>query len=171
MTLIANGDQEADADALSGVLAQPRVEAWTGVTFRGPESPEWLELWLACALPNSLSRMPATPKAVEAGLLSSPYPSATATFEHGTLAYLTRRKATHTAPDGATLYEFGVIGHGPDADTLVEKFTGEVQTWNDEYRARPVAFSFHPLAGEPIEQRPGRFTVDTAFNRLLVEWQ
>ncbi|MFE5302420.1 methyltransferase, FxLD system [Streptomyces sp. NPDC056632] len=103
VTLVVNSDQDAEPDALAGVLARPRVEAWTGVTLLGPESPEWLELWLACALPNSISHMPAKPAAIESKILTNPYRSATATFDGGTLTYLTRRKADYTAPDGSTL--------------------------------------------------------------------
>lgn len=75
VTLVTNGDQHVDADALATALAQPRVEIWTGVTFRGPESAEWLELWLTCTLPNGLSRMPADDVAYDQGVVVSPYPS------------------------------------------------------------------------------------------------
>ncbi|WP_241193821.1 methyltransferase, FxLD system, partial [Streptomyces sp. ADI98-12] len=101
VTLITNGDQKVNADALSDIFRQPHTEAWTDVTFRGPESAEYLELWLACAMPNGLSRMPATNEAIEKGLVTAPYPSSTAVFEGGTLTYLTRRPYAKKAPDGA----------------------------------------------------------------------
>ncbi|MEW1700090.1 methyltransferase, FxLD system [Streptomyces sp. NPDC093249] len=171
VTLVVNGDQTADADMLNGVLARPRAETWTGVTLRGAESPEWLELWLACSLPNSISHMPAKPHAAGSGLLTNAYPSATATFDGETLTYLTRRKSERTAPDGSALYEFGVIGHGPDAEALAEKVAAEIRTWDERYRARPVAFTLLPADGEPIEQGSGQFVVATGFNRLVVTWQ
>ncbi|MEU9965418.1 methyltransferase, FxLD system [Streptomyces malaysiensis] len=171
VTLVTNGDQTVDTDALADVLNQPRAEAWTGVTFRGPESPEWLELWLTCALPNGLSRMPAKREAIDSGLLTNPYASSTATFDKGTLTYLTRRKADHTAEDGATLYEFGVIGHGPDADHLTERVTEAVRTWDSDFRTRNVAFEIRPLDAPSPEQKPGRFTFDNPLNRIVIEWQ
>jgi len=171
VTLVTNGDQTVDADALSGVLTQPRAEAWSGVTFRGPESAEWLELWLTCALPNALSRMPAKREAIDNGLLTNPYPSSTATFDQGTLTYLTRRKADHTALDGASLYEFGVIGHGPDAEPLAERVANAVRIWGSDFRTSEVTFEIWPLYAPSPKQRPGRFTVDNPLNRIVIEWQ
>lgn len=98
VTLVTNGDQKVDPDALSDIFRQPRTEVWTDVTFRGPESAEYLELWLACAMPNGLSRMPAKNEAIEKGLVTAPYPSSTAVFEGGTLTYLTRRPYAKKAP-------------------------------------------------------------------------
>nr|WTB08266.1 methyltransferase, FxLD system [Streptomyces antimycoticus] len=171
VTLVTNGDQTVDTEALTNVLNQPRAEAWTGVTLRGPESPEWLELWLTCALPNGLSRMPAKREAIDSGLITNPYASSTATFDRGTLTYLTRRKADHTAEDGASLYEFGVIGHGPDADQLTERVTETVRTWNSDFRTRNVTFEIQPLDAPSPGQKPGRFAFDNPLNRIVIEWQ
>ncbi|MCX5206720.1 methyltransferase, FxLD system [Streptomyces sp. NBC_00237] len=169
--LVTNGDQKADAEALADVLHQPRTETWTGVNFRGPESAEWLELWLTCTMPNGLSRMPAQPAALRDSLLSNPYPSSTAVFEGGTLTYLTRRKATATASDGATLHEFGVIGHGPGATDLTERVVEEVRWWDREFRGREVVFEIQALTTELPAARPGRFALDNGLNRLVIEWQ
>ncbi|MFM9371889.1 methyltransferase, FxLD system [Streptomyces sp. Da 82-17] len=171
VVLITNGDQQTDINALTDVLRQPRTEQWTGVTFRGPESPEWLELWLTCTLPNGLSRMPAKPEALDSGLLTAPYPSSTATFEGGTLTYLTRRRATETAPDGATLFEFGVIGHGPNAASLADRVTEAVRTWDSEFRGRDVKFEIQSLDTAQPAPKPGRFAFDNALNRIVIEWQ
>lgn len=83
---------------LGDIFRQPRTEAWTDVTFRGPESAEYLELWLTCAMPNGLSRMPAKNEAIEKGLVTAPYPSSTAVFEDGTLTYLTRARTRRRPP-------------------------------------------------------------------------
>jgi protein-L-isoaspartate(D-aspartate) O-methyltransferase len=171
VTLVTNSDQRVDTDALADVLHQPSTQVWTGVTFRGPESAEWLELWLACTIPGGLSRMPAQPQAIQSGLLTAPYPSSTACFHDKALTYLTRRKATHTAHDGATLYEFGVIGHGPGADVLVEQVADAARTWDRHYRSRKVVFEIQPLDNRPLAPRPGRFTFDNALNRILIEWR
>ncbi|GAB3214230.1 hypothetical protein GCM10027294_52880 [Marinactinospora endophytica] len=45
----------ADAEELAGVLEQPRTEVWTGMTVRAAESPEWMELFVSCALPSGVS--------------------------------------------------------------------------------------------------------------------
>ncbi|WP_066938283.1 methyltransferase, FxLD system [Streptomyces sp. NBRC 110611] len=171
VTLVANGDQTVDADGLAGILQQPRTEAWTGVNFRGPESAEWLELWLACAMPNGLSRMTVKKEAIESGLLTAPYMSSGTIFEKGGLAYLTRRTAAEKAPDGATLYEFGVIGHGSGGHELAGRVAAEVRTWDRDFRGREVEFEIQPLAAAPPAPKPGRFAFDNALNRIIIEWQ
>ena len=171
VTLQTNREQAVDPAALAGVLDQPRAEAWTGVMFRGPESAEWMELWLTCTMPSGLSRMPAEKAAIDSGLVKAPYPSSTAVFEKGDLAYLTRRPAAERAADGAPLHEFGVIGHGPGGDELAGRVVKAIRTWDRDYRSRAVQFAIQPLDAEPIEQRPGRFSFDTAINRIVVEWQ
>jgi protein-L-isoaspartate(D-aspartate) O-methyltransferase len=187
VTLVTNGDQTVDPDALAGVLGQHRAEVWTGVDFRGPETTEWIELYLTCALPNGLSRMPAKRAAIDSGLVSNPSPSATATFDtKGTLAYLTRRKADRTAPDGSTLYEFGVIGHGPDAEARAEHFAQEIRHRDAEYRGQEAAFELQTLQTPRPEARPGRvldtkcssetpvpiirFVLDSTLGRIVIEW-
>ncbi|MGW2137611.1 methyltransferase, FxLD system [Streptomyces sp. NPDC001773] len=171
VTLVTNGDQKVDADALSDIFRQPPTAVWTDVTFRGPESPEYLELWLACAMPNGLSRMPAKEEAIEKGLVTAPYQSSTAVFEGGTLTYLTRRPYAKKAPDGATLYEFGVIGHGPDAEALAGDVADQIRTWNRDFRPLDVGFEIQPLDATPSTPKPGRFAFDNALNRIVIEWQ
>jgi protein-L-isoaspartate(D-aspartate) O-methyltransferase len=171
VTLATNGDQKVDPDALSDIFRQPRTEVWTDVTLRGPESPEYLELWLACAMPNGLSRMPAKEEAIKKGLVTAPYQSSTAAFEGGTLTYLTRRPYARKAPDGATLYEFGVIGHGPDAEALAGDVADQIRTWNRDFRPHDVGFQIQPLAAAPLAPKPGRFAFDNALNRIVIEWQ
>ncbi|MGM9469431.1 hypothetical protein [Streptomyces murinus] len=98
-------------------------------------------------------------------------PSSTATFEGGTLTYLSRRTAAEKAPDGATLYEFGVIGHGPKAQQLAARVATETQIWDKEFRGRDVTFEIQPRDGEAPADRPGRFTLDNGLNRMIIEWQ
>ncbi|MFF2652660.1 methyltransferase, FxLD system [Streptomyces sp. NPDC058045] len=171
VTLVTNGDQKVDADALSDIFRQPRTEVWTDVTFRGPESAEYLELWLTCAMPNGLSRMPAKAEAIEKKLVTAPYRSSTAVFEGGTLTYLTRRPYATKAPDGANLYEFGVIGHGPDAETLARNVAEQIRTWDQDFRPLDVGFEIQPLGAAPLAPKPGRFALDNALNRIVIEWQ
>ncbi|WP_432008816.1 methyltransferase, FxLD system [Streptomyces bacillaris] len=171
VTLVTNGDQAVDAEALAGTLTQTRTEVWTGVNFRGPESAEWMELWLTCAMPNGLSRMPATREAIDRGVVTAPYASSTATFEGGTLTYLTRRTATEKAPDGATLYEFGVIGHGPDAVSLADRVAEQIRVWDRDFRGRDVVFEIQSLDTTPPTAEAGRFAFDNSLNRMIIEWQ
>ncbi|MBB5157576.1 methyltransferase, FxLD system [Saccharopolyspora phatthalungensis] len=51
-------EQEVDREAMRTILDTPAHKVYTGVKFRQGSSWEWVYLWLACVLPNGLSRMP-----------------------------------------------------------------------------------------------------------------
>ncbi|EPD56527.1 methyltransferase, FxLD system [Streptomyces sp. HGB0020] len=160
-----------DADALAGVLDQPRTEEWTGMTVRAMESPEWMELFVTCSLPSGLIRM-LFPRSAKGTLLTEdPYPSSTAAVDKGAVTYLARRVSKERTPEGDKLWEFGVIGHGPGSDELAAKVADAIRTWDREYRDREATFELQPLDTPAIEQRPGRFALDTPLNRIVVDWR
>ncbi|NEB05339.1 methyltransferase, FxLD system [Streptomyces sp. SID13726] len=160
-----------DADALAGVLDQPRTEEWTGMTVRAMESPEWMELFLTCSLPSGLIRM-LFPQSTKGTLLTEdPYPSSTAVVNKGAVTYLARRLSEKRTPEGGKLWEFGVIGHGPGSDELAAKVADAIRTWDREYRSREATFEIQPLDAPSIERRPGLFALDTPLNRIVVDWQ
>ncbi|TQM01612.1 methyltransferase, FxLD system [Pseudonocardia kunmingensis] len=170
VTLQTHQDQLVDAEALADVLDQPRTEAWTGVKFRGPESMEWMDLWLACTLDNAVSRMPVERSAVERGAVRPQFGwGSMATIEKGNLAYLTVRR-NGLAPDGGNLYETGVIGHGPSRDALVNRVVDAISAWDRHYRSRTVGFQIQATNTPPIQPKPGRFAIDTPLNRIVIEW-
>ncbi|MFD0013057.1 methyltransferase, FxLD system [[Kitasatospora] papulosa] len=159
-----------DADALAGVLDQPRVEEWTGMTVRAGESPEWMELFVSCVMPSGLIRMPFPQTAKGTVLTEDPYPSATAAVEKGAITYLARRPSEQKTPEGDKRWEFGVIGHGPGSDELAAKVADAVRTWDREYRGWDAAFEILPLDA-PADEQPGLFVLDTPLNRVRVTWQ
>ncbi|NYI04862.1 methyltransferase, FxLD system [Allostreptomyces psammosilenae] len=169
--LQAPAGQNIDADALSGVLEQPRTEEWTGTTVRAMESPEWMELYVTCSLPSGLIRM-LFPRSAKGTLLTEdPYPSSTAAVDKGAVAYLTRRLSAERTPEGGKLWEFGVIGHGPGSGELAAQVADAVRTWDREYRGREATFGIQPLDAPAISRRPGLFAFDTPLNRIVVDWQ
>lgn len=164
-----NRDQTADEAALRGVLEEAGHEAWSGVKFRGPESPEFMWLYLSCALDNGLSRMEVDRQSVGARHLSDGFrPMAAA--DQGSLAYLTLRKAD-MAPDGGQLYEAGAIGHGPAGKELANRVAEEMVTWDRDFRHRGVAFEIRALNSAPLGVKPGRFAFDNPISRIVIEWQ
>ncbi|GGQ97628.1 methyltransferase, FxLD system [Streptomyces asoensis] len=169
--LQAPAGQQIDADALTGILHQPRTEEWTGMTVRAMESPEWMELFVSCSLPSGLIRMlfPATAKGTV--LTQDPYPSSTAAVDKDAVTYLARRQSEKKTPEGGKLWEFGVIGHGPGSEELAAKVADAIRTWDRAYRGREATFEILPLDGPVIEQQPGVFLLDTPLNRVLVTWQ
>ncbi|SFD42674.1 methyltransferase, FxLD system [Streptomyces aidingensis] len=162
--------QHIDADALAGVLDQPRTEKWTGMTVRAMESPEWMELFVTCSVPSGLIRMLFPPTAKGTLLTDDPYPSSTAAVDKGALTYLARRLSPEKTPEGGKLWEFGVIGHGPGSDELAAKVADAIRTWDREYRDRTASFEIQPLDAPAPEDRPGVFAVTTPLNRIVVDW-
>lgn len=164
----ARGD--LDADALAGVVDQPRTEEWTGVTVQAMESPEWMELFVTCAIPSGLIRM-LFPQNAKGNLLADdPYPSSTAAIHGGAFTYLARRVSEQTTPDGGKLWEFGVIGHGPGSDELAAAVATAVRTWDRDFRDREATFEIRPLDAPAIDPRPGVAILDTPLNRVVVDW-
>jgi protein-L-isoaspartate(D-aspartate) O-methyltransferase len=169
--LQAPAGQNIDADALAGVLGQPRTEEWTGMMVRAMESPEWMELFVSCSLPSGLIRMLFPQSAKDTLLTEDPYPSSTVAVDKGAVTYLARRLSEKKTPEGGKLWEFGVIGHGPGRDELAAKVADAIRTWDREYRGREATFEIQPLDAPAIEQRPGLFALDTPLNRIVVDWQ
>ncbi|MEU6756262.1 methyltransferase, FxLD system [Streptomyces sp. NPDC046685] len=169
--LQAPASQHIDADAMAGVLEQPRVEHWTGVTVRAMESPEWMELWVSCSVPSGLVRMLFPQAAKGTHLTEDPYPSSTAAVDKGAVTYLARRLSDEKTPEGGKLWEFGVIGHGPGSEDLAARVAEAMQTWDREYRGREATFEIQALDAPAIDERPGRFALGTPLNRIVVDWQ
>ncbi|MGW7007303.1 methyltransferase, FxLD system [Streptomyces sp. NPDC054933] len=168
--LQAPAGHHIDADALAGVLDQPRIEEWTGMMVRAMESPEWMELFVTCSLPSGLIRMLFPKEAKGILLTEDPYPSSTAAVDKGAVTYLARRLSEKKTPEGGKLWEFGVIGHGPGSDELVAQVAGAIRTWDREYRGREACFEIQPLDASAIDQRPGLFALATPLNRIVVDW-
>ncbi|WP_217570659.1 methyltransferase, FxLD system [Streptomyces sp. GbtcB7] len=169
--LQAPAGQHFDADALAGVLEQPRTEEWTGMTVRAMESPEWMELFVSCSLPSGLIRMLFPKEAKGTVLTEDPYPSSTAAVDQGAITYLARRLSDTKTPEGGKLWEFGVISHGPGSDKLAAKVAEVIRTWDREYRGREATFEIQPLDAPVTDQRPGLFALGTPLNRMVVDWR
>lgn len=169
--LQVNNEQVVNTDALSDVLDQPSTVSWSDVTFRGMESPDWMELWLTCALPSGLNRLRFGREAVGGLLSDDPYQSSSVAFDQGALAYLTRRLSDRRTAEGGKLWEFGVVGHGSGCDDLVARVVESMRTWDREYRDREASFELQPLDAPPVEPTPGRFSFATPSNRITVDWR
>ncbi|MFD9540840.1 methyltransferase, FxLD system [Streptomyces sp. NPDC060022] len=169
--LHAPAAQLIDADALAGVLEQPRTEEWTGMMVRAMESPEWMELFVSCTMPSGLLRMHFPQPAKGTLLTEDPYPSSTAAVDKGAITYLARRLSDQKTPEGGKLWEFGVIGHGPGSDKLAAKVADAIRTWDREYRGREATFELQALDAPAVEERPGRFVINNPLNRVIVDWQ
>lgn len=166
-----DNNHATNQDTLAGVLDTPAREVWTGVHFVPMESFEWLDLWLACHLPNPLMRMEVTPAAKDSGLVQPMFPSvamATTTAD-GSLAYLTIRPA-EPDPHGGRSYEIGVIGHGPNAKDLADQVATEIVTWDQGFRSATVRFAIPDTPPQP-DNNPGRVVLDRPTKPMTVTWE
>jgi protein-L-isoaspartate(D-aspartate) O-methyltransferase len=170
VTLEVHPEQTVDEDALAGVLEQPRDEQWTGVRLGPQESAEWMWLWLACTLPNTLSRMPLQPSAIASGLVRSMFGWGTmATTDNRTLAYLTLRDTNSDGGSGTGRWcEIGVIGHGPGGADLAGRLVDQIRVWDRDYRTRSPRFAIQPAGA--ADRITGQFVFDLPLNRLTVDW-
>lgn len=177
VTLQAHSDNYTDnADAtdpntLSGVFTTPRHATWTGVHFAPMESFEWLDLWLACRLPNPIMRMEVAASAKDSGLVKPMFPTVAmaTTAADGSLAYLTIR-AADPGPDGGKRYEVGVLGHGTNGQHLAEQVAHEIATWDKDFRTRTVHFGI-PDARPQSDMDAGRVLLDRPHNPMTVTWE
>lgn len=149
----------------------PSLEVWTGVHFVPMESFEWLDLWLACHLPNPLMRMEVAPTAKDSGLVRPMFPSVAmaTTSADGSLAYLTIR-AADPDPDGGRRYEVGVIGHGLNVQELAERVSAEISTWDEGFRSSTVRFAIPDTAPQP-DTNPSRVVLDRPTKPMTVTWE
>jgi protein-L-isoaspartate(D-aspartate) O-methyltransferase len=143
-------DQAVDLKALSGVLDQPRVTAWSGITIAPNEGHDgfWLRLTVTdqrvCRISAHADAVPEVVNPI--GGYWRP-----ALVDGGSLAYLTARRLE--TGDGVR-WELGAIGHGPAAAELTEHLCDEARAWSpkrDQYEPRLV---IHP-AGTPDDELAG----------------
>jgi protein-L-isoaspartate(D-aspartate) O-methyltransferase len=45
------------------------------------------------------------------------------------------------------------------------------RTWHRDYRSRTADFEIHPADATPIRPEPGRFSVETPINRIIITWR
>ncbi|MGW2539685.1 methyltransferase, FxLD system [Kitasatospora sp. NPDC001574] len=173
VTLQAHRDNlhATDPMELTGVLDTVRGEVWTGVVFVPQESFEWLDLWLACRLPNPIMRMNVQPQARESGLVTPMFPaSAMATTDAGgALAYLTIRRV-EDAGDGTRRFEVGVVGHGLGGRELAKAVAAEITAWDAGFRNRAVHFAV-PAVVPDADPARGRFVLERPSTPMTVTWE
>jgi protein-L-isoaspartate(D-aspartate) O-methyltransferase len=174
VTLQVMKDQTVHAGQLAGVLDTQPHTVWTGVIFPPMVPYEWIDLWLALRLPNSIMRMNTGRDAIERGQVTPMFPTwgAMAAVDGPNLAYLTLRPAELV--DGQKRYEIGVIGHGPDDLAVAETVAAEAVTWDNQFRDRPVRFELQdPPADAAAVADPdaGSFVIDRPSHPISVVWE
>ncbi|MCD5310670.1 methyltransferase, FxLD system [Kineosporia babensis] len=157
--------QEVDADALAGVLGQPRDEQWTGITVAPAEQYSNQDLWLATR-GKTYCQITATQEALDAGVVDLKWQYGQPAFvDGGTLAY---RPRTRPVDEARTRYEFGVFAHGPESARAGQVLADEIASWDRAGRPNPV-LSVHPL-NAPDASLPEGFVLSKKHHRLVISW-
>jgi protein-L-isoaspartate(D-aspartate) O-methyltransferase len=162
VTLHWDRDQAVDLNALRGVLNQPRVTTWSGITLAGNESHDgvWLRLTVTdprvCRIKVHVDVPPE---------VCDPVPGwwRMALVDGDTLIYLTTRRI-ETGDE--VRWELGAIGHGPAAQRLTEYLCDAIRAWEPERDQRTPMLTVYPagtpdneLAGPAIDKTHSRFVL------------
>lgn len=162
VTLHWDRDQAVDLGALRGVLDQPRVTAWSGITLAPNQSHDglWLRLTVTdprvCRLKVHADVPPEVCDPIGGWWRM-------ALVDDDTLVYLTARRVETGAE---VCWELGAIGHGPAAVALTEYLCGEIRSWAPERDQHEPTLVVYPadtpdneLAGPAIEKANSRFVL------------
>ncbi|MGQ4437779.1 MULTISPECIES: methyltransferase, FxLD system [unclassified Streptomyces] len=159
-------EQDVDRDALRSVLDQQQTKLYTGVKFRQGSAWEWLYLYLACVLPNGLSRLPGQ----RPGFTPHFGWGSMAALDGGSLAYLTIREGED---EQGRYWEVGVIGHGESGAGLAERVVSEIQAWDatggNDAPEPGFRMAVADSRGRLTADDP-RFIIDKPYSRLVVDW-
>ncbi|WP_333743019.1 methyltransferase, FxLD system [Streptomyces ardesiacus] len=159
-------EQDIDRDALRTVLDQQQTKIYTGVKFRQGSAWEWLYLYLACVLPNGLSRLPGQ----RPGFTPHFGWGSMAALDSGSLAYLTIREGEDNK---GRYWEAGVIGHGEDGADLAELLVNEIRAWDASGGNNAPEPDFRMATADSRDRLTTddpRFVVDKPYSRLVVDW-
>lgn len=159
-------EQDVDKDAMRTVLDQPSHKIYTGVKFRQGSPWEWVYLWLACVLPNGLSRLPGQ----RPGFTPHFGWGSMAALDDASLAYLTVREGQD--PQGR-FWEIGIIGHGPSAAGLADDVAAAIGEWARDYGNDAPAPGFRMATNTTRDLLKGadpRFIIDKPHSRLVADW-
>jgi protein-L-isoaspartate(D-aspartate) O-methyltransferase len=160
-----DGDTVNDGAMREG-FAQPRTEAWSGITMGVGSSYATLELSLLSTLPR-FALMAATRAARDRGLVSasSPMGVCASIEDDASFAYMTMRPVD----EEKTLYEFGAVGHGPQAKGAAERMVEATQEWDRRGRDYLPELRAYP-AGAADAQLPEGRVLDRPATRFTISW-
>lgn len=162
--LLVDDGQRVNAELLRQAFAQPRVEAWSGVTVPRMTPFGDLFLWLAFAAP-SFCKLAATDEAIDRGLIPRSYRAPTI-YNEDSFGYLMLRRIN---PEDGTS-EFGVYAHGPSAEKIAEEYVTQIRAWDDRRAGPGPRFEVHP-AGTPDSQLPaGARVINKRHTRATIAW-
>ncbi|MER7129293.1 methyltransferase, FxLD system [Streptosporangium saharense] len=151
-----------DAGELGGVLDQPRVETWTGVTIGAKVAFSDQDLWLA--MDPGFALVTCSQKAIDQGVVALPWQFGTPAFVDA--PNITYRPKPRKLDDGR--FEFGAFAHGPRAEETSQRLADQIAAWDVAGRPAP-RLSIHP-ANTPDTDLPDGYVLDKRHSRLVISW-
>jgi protein-L-isoaspartate(D-aspartate) O-methyltransferase len=156
--------QQIDPAVLDGLLAQPREEAWAGVSLPPRTTLINLNLWLATRLTREAGQfvvLTAQEAAVESGIVAASWQFGTpATLHDGTFAYRSALRWT------GRLFDLGAYAHGPEAAAAAGRMVEHMRAWVDAGSPPPVLHVFPAHA--PDGDLPDGAVLDKRHSRVVL---
>ncbi|WP_322747938.1 MULTISPECIES: methyltransferase, FxLD system [unclassified Frankia] len=157
--------QQIDPAVLDGLLAQPREEAWAGVSLPPITVLADLDLWLATRLTREAGQfvvLSAQETAVKSGIVAPGwrFGSPATLDDDSTFAYRSALRWT------GRLFDLGAYAHGPAAAAAAERMVEHMRAWVDAGSPPPV---LHMLpAHSPDGDVPDGAVLDKRHSRLVL---
>jgi len=116
--------EQIDQAALEGILNQPRVEAWAGVSLPARTALSDLDTWLAIHQGKQNVLLSAQETAIAAGLVAPGW-------QHGSPATLTGRTFAYRSELrwAGKNFDLGSYAHGPNAEAAAEHMVELMRAW------------------------------------------
>jgi protein-L-isoaspartate(D-aspartate) O-methyltransferase len=156
--------QQIDPAVVGGLLAQPREEAWAGMSLPPRTVLSDLDLWLATRLTREVQEfvvLSAQERAVESGVVAPSWRfGAPATVGDGTFAY---RSALRWA---GRLFDLGAYAHGIGAAAAAGRMVEHMRAWVDAGSPPPVLYVLP--AHTPDGDLPDGAVLDKRHSRLVL---
>ncbi|MFC4588555.1 methyltransferase, FxLD system [Sphaerisporangium corydalis] len=156
--------QQLDPAVVAGLLAQPRQEAWAGLSLPPRTMLSDLDLWLATRLTLDVEKfvvLSAQEAAVDSGMVAPSWRFGTpATFHDGTFAYRSALRWT------GRRFDLGAYAHGTKAAAEAGRMVGHMRAWVDAGSPSPV---LHVLpAHAPDGDLPEGAVLDKRHSRFVL---
>jgi protein-L-isoaspartate(D-aspartate) O-methyltransferase len=158
--------QQVDPAMLSGLLGQPREEAWAGVSLPPRTVLSDLDLWLAAGLTREAEAqqfvvLTAQEPAIESGIVAPSWRFGTpAVLRDGTLAYRSALRWT------GRLFDLGAYAHGTGAVAAAGRMVDHMRAWVDAGSPPPRLLVLP--AHTPDGDLPDGAVVDKRHSRVVL---
>lgn len=155
--------EQVDQASLEGILDQPRVEAWAGVSLPPRTALSDLDTWLAIRQGKQNVLLSAQDAAIAAGVVAPGWQHGSpATLAGRTFAYRSELRWTDKH------FDLGSYAHGPDAEAAAEHMVGQMRAWVEAGCPAP-SLDVLP-ATTPDADLPAGAVLDKRHSRLVLSF-